>query len=163
MDREPVELKVKIGPKELFSFLFRHTYTTPSGIFGLCVSLTAFLLLILGYAKGDDFRMIVLLVLGLLFTVINPIMLYMRAKNQALTNPVYKNELCYTLDESGITLEVGEAKETVAWDKIRRWKRTRVVHILYTTKIHAILLPFSCMKGKEKEVEGWLLAMVRGK
>ena len=163
MEQKPVKLHVKIGTKELFSFLLRHTYTNASGLFGLCLSLLSLVLLGMGYAKGDDFRTVVLLVLGLLFTVINPLMLYAKAKNQALTNPIYKNELLYTLDEAGVTLEVGESKETVAWKQIKKWKKTRITHILYTTKIHAILLPFSCMEGQEDQVFNWLSANVRGK
>lgn len=163
MEQKTIELHVRISAKELFSFMLRHTYTTVSGLFGLALSLICLLLLIAGYAKGDDFRTIVLLVLGLMFTVLNPILLYMKAKNQAVSNPAYKEELFYTLKEEGITLEVGEAQETVEWSKIRKWKRTGILHILYTTPIHAILLPISSMEGKRDEVEALLESKLKKK
>jgi hypothetical protein len=156
MEEKTIELHVKIRTKELFSFLLHHTYTSISGLFGLAVSLISLGILATGYAKGDDFRTIVLLVLGLLFTVINPVMLFGKAKKQALTNPLYKKELVYRLDEKGITLVLEEASETVPWENIRKWKKTGKIEILYTSPIHAVLLPFASMEGKRSEVEALL-------
>ena len=163
MEQKPIELHVKISAKELFSFMLRHTYTSGSGLFGLVISLLCLILLGAGYAKGDDFRTVVLLALGLMFTVVNPILLYMKAKNQAMTNPVYKNELVYTLDDTGVTLNGEAATETVEWSKIRKWKKTRILHILYTTPIHAILLPVVSMKGNRAKVEALLESKLKKK
>lgn len=163
MEQKPVQLSVKINSKELYSFLLWHTYTTASGLFGLFISVMSLVLLAMGYANGDSFRALALIVLGLMFTVINPILLYKKARNQAVNNPVYKNEMIYILDEKGITLKAGEAEETVEWTRIRKCRKTKVVYILYTTKIHAILLPFSAMKEEKELVEQWIHTKVRGR
>lgn len=163
MKQKTVKLFVKINPKELFSFMLWHTYTAPSGLFGLCLSVIALIMLVTGFADGDAFRSAVLLVLGSVFTVVNPILLYMKAKNQAQTNPVYQKEMIYTIDENGITLKAGEATETVEWTKIRKCRKTRVIYMLYTTRIHAILLPLASLKGDKELVEHWINTKVRGK
>lgn len=156
MEQKPIKLNFKIQTKDLFIFMLRHTYTSISGLFGLVLSLISFGLLFAGFAKGDDFKMLVLLVLGLMFTVINPVMIYMKAKNQALSNPIYKNELFYTLDDQGISLSVGNTKDSIEWSQVLKWNKTKGLQILYTTMVHAILLPVSAMNGQEEEVEALL-------
>ena len=160
---KPIELKVKITGKELFSFMMKHTYSRFSGLFGLGLSLVALVLLVMSFGDGDDMKAIILLVIALLFTVVNPLMLYTRAKQQALSNPVYKETLLYTLDESSISLKVNDTEESIEWEKILKWKKTGSVCILYTTDIHAILLPFSCMGDQRKKVETLIESKVRGK
>lgn len=163
MEQKSVKLFVKINTKELFSYMLRHTYTSRSGVFGLILSLIALGLLAVGHAGGDPFQTVVLLILGMVFTVINPIMIYFKAKGQAESNPVYQNEMIYTLDANGITLKAGKAEETVPWENIRKCRKTRVIYILYTTRIHAILLPIESMKGDRELVEKWIDTKVRGK
>ena len=162
-NEEGLKLKVKIGTKELFHFLFTHTYTSPSGIIGLCVSIGSLVLLAMGFAEGDDFRMAVLAVMGSLFTVFNPIMLWVKAKGQAVKNPLYKNELIYILSDTGVSLIANGKKETIEWNKIIKCKRTKTVYLLYTTKIHAILLPVAGMTGQKEQVDELITTKVRGK
>ena len=48
-----------------------------------------------------------------LFVVINPLMIYVKAKKQAIENPVYKNPTYYTLRDDGIFVELGEESATI--------------------------------------------------
>ena len=50
--------------------------------------------------------------------VINPLMIYVKAKKQAIENPVYKNPTYYTLRDDGIFVELGEESATIEWNRV---------------------------------------------
>ena len=162
MENKEIRLNVRIGAKDLFSFMAYHTYSHLSGLFGIGLSLLALVMLLSGFGGDDPVKNIILLILGLLFTVINPIMLFVKAKQQAMNNPVYKEILFYTLSDKGISLSIKNTKESIEWAQVLKFKKTKRVCILYTTEVHAILLPFSCMEGNGDKVVAFIESKVRG-
>lgn len=153
METKPIKIEAKIDTKVLFSFLLRHTYTSFSGIAGLLISGTAFVFFLGSLGGDNDFQKVLLLFASLLFNVINPYLLYKKAKAQAERNPLYKETLLYTLDDEGIHLEVNGKEEMLDWSMVKKWKKTGKVYILYTSTVHAILLPYASMSGKRDQVE----------
>lgn len=153
METKPIKIEAKIDAKVLFSFLLRHTYTSFSGIAGLLISGTAFVFFLKSLGGDNDFQKVLLLFASLLFTVINPYLLYKKAKAQEVRNPLYKETLLYTLDDEGIHLAVNGKEEMLAWSMVRKWKKTGKVCILYTSTVHAILLPYASMNGQRDQVE----------
>lgn len=153
METKTIKIEAKIDAKVIFSFLLRHTYTSLSGIVGLLISGTAFVFFLRSLGGENDFQKVLLLVVSLLFTVINPYLLYEKAKDQAARNLLYKETLLYTLDDEGICLEVDGKEERVVWSMVKKWKKTGKVCILYTSTVHAILLPYASMNGKRDQVE----------
>ena len=162
MGERSFELRVKITAKELFAFMMKHTYSSASGIFGILLSVGCLVLFFAGFAGNDDTKKVILLIIGLLFTVVNPVMLYTKAKQQALKNPLYKEILVYTLDEEGISLTADGKTEAIRWESIVDYKKGFGVCLLYTSKIHSILLPFSSMGEKKDEIVTFIQAKVRG-
>ena len=79
--------------------------------------------------------------MNLLFTIINPVMLYFKAKKQILLNPIFKNEIVYQFNEEGIEVCQGETTAAVAWEQIFKVIVTRKLLLIYTSKIHASILP----------------------
>lgn len=153
MKTRPIKIDAKIDRKILFSFLLCHTYTSFSGILSIFIGVGAFALFFKSLSGNDDMQKLILLLIAVLFTMGNPCLLYQKAKEQALKNPLYKKPLFYTLDDQGIHLKVDGKKETMEWSGITKWKKTGKVCILYTSKIHAILLPYKDMNGKKDAVE----------
>lgn len=154
-----MEFKTRIKTNELFQFLIRHSYAGISGKIGLIISIAAAVLFIKGLPDfaGNETKMFVLAFLALLFTVINPVMLYTRAKKQSLTNPAYKDEMAYQMDEEGIKLMIGEQEGGIPWDKIIKIVETGSLYILYTTRINAFLWPKKDMGTKEKEIMDYVI------
>ncbi len=62
-----------------------------------------------------------------LFVVINPLMIYVKTKKQAIENPVYKNPTYYTLRDDGIFCRARRRKH------VRRLSGTEFIrsHILW--------------------------------
>jgi hypothetical protein len=157
-----VKFKTKINTNELFQFLMKHSYAGISGKIGLLISLVAAILFIknVPYFIGNEMQVILFGILALLFTVVNPLLLLMKAKQQKLTNPAYKNEMEYELNEEGIVLHVGEQEGGIPWDMIVKIVETKSLYLLYTTRINAFLWPKKDMGAKEKEMIDYLLAHI---
>ena len=115
-----MKFTTNIKTNELFQFLLRHSYAGISGKVGLVISLAAAVMFLRGIPDfaGNETKMIVLGFLALLFTVVNPVMLYTRAKKQKLMNPAYKNAMEYELDEEGIKLYAGGQEGGIPWNRI---------------------------------------------
>lgn len=154
-----MKFRTKITTNELFQFLMKHTYAGLSGKIGLIISLAAAVLFIKNIADfaGNETKVIILGIIALLFTVINPLMLWMKAKQQKLTNPAYKNEMEYTLTEDGIDLQVADQKGGIPWEMIVKIVETNSLYILYTTRINAFLWPKKDMGDWENALMHFLL------
>lgn len=157
------KLKIKITQKALFSFMLHHANTSFSGIFGIGISVLALVILFGGYANVDIMSKCILLFVGLAFTVINPVMMYYKAGQQVKKNPMYQRELNYELYEEGISLVNENKREYVPWSKIVKFKKTKSVLALYTTRIHAVILPTAEFPEQKDEVEAFIRSKVRGK
>ncbi len=161
METKPIRIEAKIDAGVLFSFMLRHTYTTFSGLFTIVLGLGAFGLFFQSLSGNDDTKKLILLIIALLFTVGNPYLLYKKAKEQAKRNPLYKEALLYTLDEAGIHLSLDGNEESLDWSRIKKIRKTSKVCILYTSKVHAILLPYKDMKDQKEAVEALIQSKLK--
>lgn len=161
MEEKKYDLSIKITTKDLFSFMIHHANTTISGVFGLILSFGALILLFTGYAQGNDMGNVVLLVVGLSFTVINPVSMYYKAQQQVKNNPLYKNVLHYVLDEEGVSLVRDDRTESIEWNRILKFKKTKRVFALYTTGVHAVILPTAGFADQADEVEAFIKSKIK--
>ena len=93
-----------------------------------------------------------MLVIGLLFTVVNPLMLYMKAKKQAATNESLKLPIQYTLSENELVIEQGEEQLIVPWDQLRIIKDSGRSLIVYVTRMRAFIWPKAKLGRQYNEV-----------
>ena len=94
----------------------------------------------MGAADGQS-NMIFGIVLIVLFVVVNPLMLYVKAKKQAIENPVYEMKTYYTLNEDGIFVELGEDSATIEWARVLKISHVMGLNILYTGRKQAFVFP----------------------
>ena len=160
-----MKFTTNIKTNELFQFLLRHSYAGISGKVGFVISLAAAVMFLRGIPDfaGNETKMIVLGFLALLFTVVNPVMLYTRAKKQKLMNPAYKNAMEYELDEEGIKLYAGGQEGGIPWNRIIKIKESGSLYMLYTTRINAFLWPKKDMGAREKEIMDYVLEHIDSK
>ena len=103
----------------------------------------------MGAADGQS-NMIFGIVLIVLFVVVNPLMLYVKAKKQAIENPVYKMKTYYTLNEDGIFVELGEDSATIEWARVLKISHVMGLNILYTGRKQAFVFPDYAL-GEDKD------------
>ncbi len=138
-----IKLKIQLTVKELYDFLIAHTYSSFSGWAGVFLSVCA--LVSFAFSVNVEEMNIaykfVLLLTGLLFTVIQPVMLYQRARNQVKQSEAINKPLEYTISYEGITVACGEEFVKYDWNRIMKITSTKKNILVYTSSIRAFVLP----------------------
>lgn len=136
-----VHFDVTLQTKDLFRFTMRHTYFSISGIFSLLISFGSLIACAATIGKYAASTTVVLLVIGLLFTVVQPCMLYMKCSVQIKKSENVNAALHYTLSDDGITVQQGEQKAQVHWYEIRKQILTKQAVYLYMSPVRAFIFP----------------------
>ena len=129
-----LELDVKIESKDLYDYMLRHSYNSPSGILGSCFGA---LLVVLAVLTGQWMY----LVFGIIMLAYLPWTLFLRSKKQALTNAGFQKPLHYVLDDTGVTISQGEESVQYLWEEMVKAVSTGRSIILYTSSVNATLFP----------------------
>ena len=137
-----MKFHTQLKAKDIFKFSLAYTYS------GVQALLTIFMLVVGGYMifrgasqPGGQTNIIFGVVVIALFVVINPLMLYVKAKKQAIENPAYKNPTYYTLQEDGIFVELGEESATIEWIRVYKITHFMGLTLLYTGRQQAFVFP----------------------
>ena len=127
--------------------MLHHTYTSFAGVVGTTVG--ALMLVALGM-NGH----ITYLINGLVIRLYLLGSLFLKAKQQALTNPAFKQPLHYKMTEEGVEVSQGEATEFQKWEDMVKAVSTARSIVLYTTRINASIFPRRDLKDNlSKAVE----------
>lgn len=139
------EFKVNITVKDIFCFLMNNTYRKLTGVIWIIFSIVVLGVAIYTWGDVKIANSILLIVMSLLYTVVNPIMLYLKAKAQVKNNDYFNNELMYKTDSKGITVSQGAESTTIKWDEM--WKAVKYgqIAVVYVTTIRAFILPIRCI------------------
>ena len=139
------QFKVNINVKDMYTFLMNNTYRKFSGIIWIVFSLTVVGIAIYTWGDVKLVNSILLIVLASLYTVIHPIILWLKAKAQIKNNDYFKQTLDYTADSKGIKVSQGEESTMIKWDEM--WKAVRYGGdvVVYVSTIRAFILPIRCM------------------
>lgn len=129
-----LELDVKIESKDLYDYMLRHSYNSPSGILGSCFGA---LLVVLAVLTGQWMY----LVFGIIMLAYLPWTLFLKSKKQALTNAGFQKPLHYVLDDTGVTISQGEESVQYLWEEMVKAVSTGRSIILYTSPVNATLFP----------------------
>lgn len=138
-----VTINAKLTTKEMFNFLMYSNYYTFGGITGILLSVGALAVCLINI-NNEQVRIeykIALFVIGLIYTVIQPIMLYKKAAAQVKNSDSINKPLTYIFDENGITISLGEEKVTHKYEDVFMIKSTRVSVFVYITRYRAFILP----------------------
>ena len=149
------EIKITVSMKftNLYDFLLRYNYRGIAGMVGPVFSILALGALFISYPILTKGQLVLLIIASLLFTVINPLLIMLKAAKQLKLNPTFREPLVYTLDDKLITVTQKEESLPIAWEDIQEVLETKHNLIVYLSKVRAFVLP--------KENIGDLLPQVR--
>lgn len=136
-----IEFDVELTVKELYAFSMRHTYAGISGIFGLLISLGSLLICVVRYHSLDTTARVALVIIGCLFTIVQPLMLYSKARTQIHKNKNINSILHYCLTEEGIAVSQGQQEAFVKWYDVRKKVVASKALYLYMSPVRAFIFP----------------------
>ncbi|MBS5934872.1 YcxB-like protein [Anaerosporobacter mobilis DSM 15930] len=148
MDKR-VNLKIELKVSEMYEFLLRHAYTSVAGLVGVGISLVAFVFFLISLNKSDAYQNILLLLIASLFTIVNPIQLRFKAKQQVCLNPMFKIPLDYEFSDNGIVVKQNDQQAELSWNDTFKVVETNKLVIIYFSKVTGYILPKSQM-GEQK-------------
>lgn len=138
---EEIRFQVDLSVSELYVFSMRHTYFSASGVFGLLLSFGSLAACALRYETLDGTTKLALIIIGLLFTVVQPIMLYCKAFTQRMRNQDINAPLQYCINEEGIAVSQGEQQVQVPWYDVRKMVQSKNAIYLYMSPVRAFIFP----------------------
>lgn len=147
------KFEVKVTTMDMFDFMMYHNYSSIGGKLSFLFSLV---MLVLAFVKFKDFtttEFMIVLILGLLFTVINPIMLFVKSLKQATLNPMFKKGLTYTLDKDKIVISQGEASNEIPLNEVTKVVETRKSILVFVTRVRAYIWPKKSLGVQYNEVK----------
>ena len=136
-----VEFKVKLTRNEMFTFLIKNAYRKPMGVISFLFGIGCFAVAGITCRQMGLQSTLLLILLGSIYTIIQPIMLWKSAGRQIAKNPVYKEELSYSFDDKGITVSQGESVTAKGWEECYKVADYGKVVIIYITVNNGIILP----------------------
>ncbi|MCM1158692.1 MAG: YcxB family protein [Bacteroidales bacterium] len=141
MEEEKITFSVQMTVKEVYRFTMYHVYHGNAGRFGLLISLAALVMLLVSFDSLSDQSRAVLTLVAVWYVIIEPVIMYHRAKGQVKRNKSYQQPLCYRLDGEGITVSQNEEQHSIAWDKLFKIVKTKSQYLIYSSKIYAFVFP----------------------
>ena len=150
-----VKFSVKVTGMDLFRFLMQHSFRGVSLVMNVLITVGALVFFFLGLGTDPFPKSAALLLLAMLFSVIYPVQLYLKALRQA-KNPVFQNPIGYTLTEQGIEMSQGEEKEAFTWEQVFQVRETRHLLLVYTGRVYACIWPKRAFSECETQVRRML-------
>lgn len=132
---------VKMTYRALLSYVLNTNYRSVAGVLGLIISVASIVLAVVYWDGIDTSRKIMLIFVGLIFTVINPLSLAFKTFKQLKLSPSYKKPLNYTFGDDGISITQGELSEKLEWSRICRLMMSGHMIAIYTGRMNAFVIP----------------------
>lgn len=141
-----VEFDTKITSGDLYDYMLHHSYTSMAGLLGTMVGA----LMVVGFFM--NMKNVILLIAGVVVLLYLPWNLFLKSKQQAMSNPAFKEPLHYRLDDEGIHVSQGEENQMQKWEDMVKAVSTRNSIIVYTSKYNACIFPRRDMGEKNMKV-----------
>ncbi|MBO5488496.1 MAG: YcxB family protein [Eubacterium sp.] len=135
-----IRIQTKVDFKSMGQFLLYHYYTQISGIFSVLISLAAIVFAVWRWTVLRTEAKIALIVIGLMFTVLQPLMLLFRAKKQ-MKSGQFDDSFTYVFDDNGLTISQEDRSQQFTWQEVRKIKYRKDAIYVYMSNIRAFILP----------------------
>jgi hypothetical protein len=136
-----ISFSVQMTVKELYRFIMYHAYHKFSGILGLLLSAAAFVVLLTSFSDLTEQTRAVLILVAVWFVILDPVILYSRARGQVKRNKAYREPLQYDVTPEGITISQGEQEQTVDWKSLVKIVETKNQFLVYSNPMYAFVFP----------------------
>lgn len=140
--------KYRLKPSDLWQFHMYYAYSSYLCIINIICILSSIVLIIKLWANSPAwFRAVMLLFLSL-FTVIQPLSIYLRSVKQLNNN---NDELMLTFSDSGIDVFLNQKSEHKTWDQIINIIIKPTLIVIYTDREHGYILTNRVLKNTRRD------------
>lgn len=147
-----LEYNIKLTTKDIWIFSLYNANRLYLGIFNLLFTIASIYFLFSSWDLLSNAKRILYIVCALMFTVIQPAMLYLKAAKQAKTDAIKKGFKIVMTDET-IKVIQGEAEYETAWDTVYKTFISKMLIVIYFAAFRGYLLPARYIKESRIELE----------
>lgn len=148
---QQIEVEVLLRDKDMSKFLIHHTYTRLGGVFGLLLSIVSVICLFVFWEQFIPMQRWILGILGLMFTAIQPILLWSKGKKQ-LKQEIFQKPFHYIFGQKSALVMQGDYKESFEYSSIRKVVATKDAIYVYLSAVSAFILPRECCQEQYVEL-----------
>lgn len=106
----------KVTARDLWKLSMRHIYRSLAGVCNIIFAVAIVLLTIKFWNAQEPVLMVILVLCCILFPVMQPLLIYMRAIKQMESLP---KDMVFEFNEAGLLVTAGDQKSHVSWNGIR--------------------------------------------
>lgn len=151
-----IKFDVRVGVKELYFFLLHYNYVSVNGAISLLLSLVSLGVFVFRLQYEWSTANWFFLILGLLFTVVQPLLLLKMAVTQKIKNPSMNDPLEYELKEEGILLRQNDLEQLAPWDGIVKVIENKKQILVYTSRVNACIWPKTQLAQQVEELKSYV-------
>lgn len=160
MGEKKFSYDIQLNTSDIWWFSLYHSNRGFLGIFNLLFTGMAVYSLVAGFADLSVMKRVIFCLMALLFSVIQPLILYMKAKKQAKSDAIQKGihiDIC----ENGIVVSQAESKAEFAWENVFKVMPRKKMIILYIDAIRGYILPERDIREDREKILELLSAKAR--
>ena len=146
--------------RDLWQLSMYYIYGSLAGLCNIIFTVAAFAL---GFSRWDQAQWIVrcLIVLGCcLFTVIQPLMIYAKAKKQAAG---ITQDTQVSIDDNGLYIRVGDDTSQLPWKSVKRISRKPAMIIIFSDTTHGFIFTNRVLGNEKEEFYRYASSKVEGR
>ena len=146
--------------RDLWQLSMYYIYGSLAGLCNIIFTVAAFAL---GFSRWAQAQGIVrcLIVLGCcLFTVIQPLMIYAKAKKQAAG---ITQDTQVSIDDNGLYIRVGDDTSQLPWKSVKRISRKPAMIIIFSDTTHGFIFTNRVLGNEKEEFYRYASSKVEGR
>lgn len=152
------EIEYRPSALELWRLSVYGIYSSKMGLTNLFFSL-AMVYLAFRFWAGSNIIFKTVFVLAIsLFTIVQPLMIYLGARKQVKTVP---RDMKLRFDDKGIHILSSREKSKIEWENVRGIIKKLDLYILYTTDQHGFIISNRLLRGKGQEIYDYVVAKMK--
>lgn len=148
--KKEMKFEVRLTAKELWQFSMYHANAGFTGGFNLIFTAAAAFLLVFRWGSLTPAYRLLLFGCLLIFTVLQPLLLYGKVRKQAKT-PAISQPMYLTFGREGLQVEQNGQTADFTWEQMGRMDKKPSLVILYMDRVHAYLLPEKVLGDRKEE------------
>ena len=146
--------------RDLWQLSMYYIYGSLAGLCNIIFTVAAFAL---GFSRWDQAQglMRCLIVLGCcLFTVIQPLMIYVKAKKQTAG---ITQDTQVSIDDNGLYIRVGDDTSQLPWKSVKRISRKPAMIIIFSDTTHGFIFTNRVLGNEKEEFYRYASSKVEGR
>ena len=152
-DNRIFNYRYTVKPSDIWQVRMYYAYASYLAMVNIICIVAAVVLIVTMWANAAAWFKFAMLIFLSLFTVIQPLFIYMNCVKQVGGN---NDEIMLNISHSSITVETGGKKETYGWDRVVNVTVKPTLVIIYTDASHGYILTNRILKESRKELIAFL-------